>query len=413
MSDQTVPARLHPSARQHRRTGGRGSRGGLLGGVASQRTNREDGQLGPAQARLRDWALQGGRIRARGHQRIGRADERARSPPQGARPGVPAHRRPCRRGNQSGRSDPHEAAEPVGAPARQARAAADAPARRGTLDGDPTTTATIVTTGWRFKCHLDKDARAVAADAAAPATRRPATRQGRAAPPDVPPPAGLQVLRREDRLHQLQGREAAWPVHPGARQDPAAPHFGRLRDAPARRCRRPSSARARSRSCRTSPTEERGDMSMEVILKEHVDHLGRRGEIVKVADGYARNYLLPRKLALPCTDENKQQIERERAKAEARTPRSGRPARRWPSGWRASRSSIARRVGENDMLYGSVTTSDIAEALAAKGFDRRSPQDPARRSAQDARRAQTCRSSCTATSSATAQGQGRRRGYES
>ena len=56
---------------------------------------------------------------------------------------------------------------------------------------------------------------------------------------------------------------------------------------------------------------------MEVILREHVDNLGRRGEIVKVADGYARNYLLPRKLALLATDGNKQQVDRERAKFEA------------------------------------------------------------------------------------------------
>ena len=53
---------------------------------------------------------------------------------------------------------------------------------------------------------------------------------------------------------------------------------------------------------------------MEVILREHVDNLGRRGEIVKVADGYARNFLLPRKLALLATDGNKKQIERERVK---------------------------------------------------------------------------------------------------
>src|SRR5262252_8517388 len=57
---------------------------------------------------------------------------------------------------------------------------------------------------------------------------------------------------------------------------------------------------------------------MEVILREHVDNLGRRGEIVKVADGYARNYLLPRKLALLATEGNKKQIEREREKFEAR-----------------------------------------------------------------------------------------------
>ena len=59
-------------------------------------------------------------------------------------------------------------------------------------------------------------------------------------------------------------------------------------------------------------------MSIEVILKEHVEHLGSRGEIVKVADGYARNFLFPRKLALKVTDENKRQVERDRAKAEQR-----------------------------------------------------------------------------------------------
>ena len=57
---------------------------------------------------------------------------------------------------------------------------------------------------------------------------------------------------------------------------------------------------------------------MEIILREHVEHLGQRGEVVKVADGYARNYLLPRKLALPVTEGNKKQIERERAAYEAR-----------------------------------------------------------------------------------------------
>ena len=57
---------------------------------------------------------------------------------------------------------------------------------------------------------------------------------------------------------------------------------------------------------------------MEVILRDHVDNLGRRGEIVKVADGYARNYLLPRKLALLATEGNKKQVERERAKFEAK-----------------------------------------------------------------------------------------------
>ena len=114
-------------------------------------------------------------------------------------------------------------------------------------------------------------------------------------------------------------------------------------------------------------------MPKEVILKEHVEHLGRRGEVVKVADGYARNYLFPRKLALAVTDENKRQIERERAKAETRDAEETREAQAVKSRLEAADVTIARRVGENDTLYGSVTTSDIADALAARDFkvDRR------------------------------------------
>ena len=78
---------------------------------------------------------------------------------------------------------------------------------------------------------------------------------------------------------------------------------------------------------------------MEVILREHVEHLGRRGDVVKVAAGYARNYLLPRKLALAVTENNKRQIEREKKLAEARDAgrEVGRP-RRWPRGSARSRS---------------------------------------------------------------------------
>jgi large subunit ribosomal protein L9 len=117
-------------------------------------------------------------------------------------------------------------------------------------------------------------------------------------------------------------------------------------------------------------------MSIEIILKEHVENLGRRGEIVKVADGYARNYLLPRKLALAVTEENKRQIERERAKAEAREAVELKDAQALAARIQAADVSIARRVGEHDALYGSVTSADIAEALAALGItvDRRKIQ---------------------------------------
>jgi large subunit ribosomal protein L9 len=108
---------------------------------------------------------------------------------------------------------------------------------------------------------------------------------------------------------------------------------------------------------------------MEVILREHVDNLGRRGEIVKVAAGYARNYLLPRKLALAVTEANKRQIERERAAAEARDAEERSGAEAVAQRINALEIEIARRVGENNTMYGSVTTADIAAALHAKGFE--------------------------------------------
>ena len=119
-------------------------------------------------------------------------------------------------------------------------------------------------------------------------------------------------------------------------------------------------------------------MSIEVILREHVEHLGDRGEIVKVASGYARNFLLPRKLALVVTAENKKQIERERVVAEAREANERQEAQALAQKLTGVEIAIARRVGENQVLFGSVTASDIAEALAALQFtvDRRKIQLP-------------------------------------
>src|SRR6185312_14745455 len=105
---------------------------------------------------------------------------------------------------------------------------------------------------------------------------------------------------------------------------------------------------------------------MEVILREHVDNLGRRGEIVKVADGYARNYLLPRKLALLATEGNKKQIEREKVKFDAKEAEDQKVAQAMAERLNSIEVEISRKVGETDALYGSVTSSDIAEALAKK-----------------------------------------------
>jgi large subunit ribosomal protein L9 len=108
---------------------------------------------------------------------------------------------------------------------------------------------------------------------------------------------------------------------------------------------------------------------MEVILREHVDNLGRRGDVVKVADGYARNFLLPRRLALTVTDGNRKQIERERKVADARESEERQQAEALAARLTQVEIVIARRVGETEALYGSVTSADIAEALAAKGFE--------------------------------------------
>jgi large subunit ribosomal protein L9 len=108
---------------------------------------------------------------------------------------------------------------------------------------------------------------------------------------------------------------------------------------------------------------------MEVILREHVDHLGERGAIVKVANGYARNYLLPRKLALPATVGNKKHVERERKIVEARESQERGVAESLGARMAAVEITIARRVGDTEQLYGSVTSGDIADFLKEKGFD--------------------------------------------
>jgi len=102
---------------------------------------------------------------------------------------------------------------------------------------------------------------------------------------------------------------------------------------------------------------------MQIILREHVDNLGRRGEIVKVANGYARNYLIPQKLAFLVTDNNRRQIEREREAAEIRDAEERQVAEALAEKISLADCVVSRKVGEQDVLYGSVTTADVAECL--------------------------------------------------
>jgi large subunit ribosomal protein L9 len=108
---------------------------------------------------------------------------------------------------------------------------------------------------------------------------------------------------------------------------------------------------------------------MEVILRTYVENLGNRGEIVKVASGYARNYLLPRKLALPATEGNKRHVERERKIVEAREADERGQAQAIAARLESVEIVLHRRVGDTEQLYGSVTSSDIADFLKTKGFE--------------------------------------------
>ena len=108
---------------------------------------------------------------------------------------------------------------------------------------------------------------------------------------------------------------------------------------------------------------------IEVILKEHVEHLGERGDVVKVAPGYARNYLLPRKLALAVTTGNKKQIEHEKKAAAAKAAEERAVAQALATRFAQTEVSFTRRAGDTSQLFGSVTSADIAEALAKQGFE--------------------------------------------
>ena len=115
---------------------------------------------------------------------------------------------------------------------------------------------------------------------------------------------------------------------------------------------------------------------MEVILKEDVNNLGHRGDVVKVADGYGRNFLLPKKLAMEATAANKAVIEQMKASAVRRSAKEKTEAEQLVTQLNNVALVFERKVGENEHLFGSVTSADIAQQLEAKGFsiDRRKVQ---------------------------------------
>lgn len=108
---------------------------------------------------------------------------------------------------------------------------------------------------------------------------------------------------------------------------------------------------------------------MEVILREDVEKLGRQGQVVKVADGYARNYLLPKRLAVPATAANLKIIEQERQAYLRREASAIDEARELAKMMANLRVTIAHKAGEQDQLFGSVTARNISDALAKMNFN--------------------------------------------
>ena len=108
---------------------------------------------------------------------------------------------------------------------------------------------------------------------------------------------------------------------------------------------------------------------MEVILKKSVEGLGVPGDVLKVADGYARNYLLPMQLAVHATERNRRFLEHQKRVIDHQESKDKQQAQEIASQITGVTCTLKRRAGENDRLFGSVTSMDVAEALRAEGFE--------------------------------------------
>ena len=108
---------------------------------------------------------------------------------------------------------------------------------------------------------------------------------------------------------------------------------------------------------------------MKIILKEDVSNLGTAGTILNVADGYARNFLIPRKLGIPATSHNVSAFEHERQVMESKRAKRKKDAETLKAKLERVSCSISKKVGEQDKLFGSVTTQDIEKAFRGEGFE--------------------------------------------
>ena len=107
---------------------------------------------------------------------------------------------------------------------------------------------------------------------------------------------------------------------------------------------------------------------MKIILTDEIKGLGHRGEIVTVAAGYARNFLLPKELAYPATEANKKKLEQQKLRYDAKVAKEKDQAAEVARAIEGLTLTLKKKVGEHDTLYGSVTAAELADALAAKGI---------------------------------------------
>ena len=204
-----------------------------------------------------------------------------------------------------------------------------------------------------------------------------------------PAQESMPLLRREDRRHQLQGREDAARLRGGAGQDHSPPHFGRVRAAPA-------AAHGRDQE----GAQHRAAAVRGVVLGQeesrHGSHSERRyrktGQPRRGGQGRRRATpaisCCPRRLAVAATESNKKIVEQERQahlRKEAKQQGEAQDLAKLLTGVTVT---IAQKAGENDQLFGSVTSKDVADALAAQELHHRPPQDPAGRAHQAAGRVQ-------------------------
>ena len=108
---------------------------------------------------------------------------------------------------------------------------------------------------------------------------------------------------------------------------------------------------------------------MKIVLREHVEHLGERGEVVSVAAGYARNYLIPKRLAFPATPGNMKVLEQQRRVWAVKEAKEVSESQAIADRLASIELTVNKKAGESGTLYGSVTTSEIAELLAAEGVE--------------------------------------------